>query len=306
LDLTEIVTRDVSYRIRQRLGDDPGVIVGGPSTTTWMTFFGGFKGLGTLYADNLDGLKAVASIYSATSSDEALELCRKYGVTHLVIFSWDAFAEEYARLARGLRRSDPPPADAFVFRILQNGGIPSWLRPIPYPMPVQEDLANQYVLLFEVVPDQTPDEATVRAAQNLWTEDKLDEALKQLGPLVTRAPDYLPALVCLARVQRSRGDMDAFRQTMQQVRANLDKAGTLHLDDRVDLAVIMAVANDPAQVREQITGALQHADEGSLRHLLPDTLINLVAITRQMKLTEEYTKAYQLAFALLPPEARPF
>ena len=197
--------------------------------------------------------------------------------------------------------SDPLPADAFVFRILQNGSIPSWLRPIPYPMPLQEDLANQHVLLFEVAPDQTPDEATVRAAQSSWTEDKIDEALKQLGPLLTRAPDYLPALVCLGRVQRSRGDLDAFRQTMQRVRANLDKAGTLRLDDRVDLAVIMALANDPAQVREQITGALQHADEGSLRHLLPDALINLVAITRQMKLTEEYTKAYQLAFALLPP-----
>jgi hypothetical protein len=107
-------------------------------------------------------------------------------------------------------------------------------------------------------------------------------------------------------VQRSRGDLDAFRQTLQRVRANLAKAGTLRLDDRVDLAVITALANDPAQVREQITGALQHADEGSLRHLLPDALINLVAITRQMQLTEEYTKAYQLAFALLPPEARPF
>jgi hypothetical protein len=301
LDLTQVITRDVSYRIRQRLGNEPGVIVSGPSTTTWMTYFGGFKGLGTLYSENLEGLKAVAAIYSAPSAEAALDLSRQYGVTHFAIYSWDAFAEEYVKLSRGLRRSDPAPADAFILHILHDGNIPTWLRPIPYPA-LPENLAGQYVRLFEVAPDQTLEEATVRVAQYLWAKDKPDEALKQLSPLLTRAPDYLPGLVCLAQVQQSRGEVDAFGQTVQHIRANLAKADTLQLDDRVDLAVVMALANDPVQVREQITGALQHADERSIRHLLPETLINLVGLTRQMRLTEEYAKPYQLAFALLPPE----
>jgi hypothetical protein len=304
LDLTQVITRDASYRIRQRLGREPGVIVSGPSTTTWMTYFGGFKGLGTLYADNLDGLKAVAAIYSASSAEDALELCKKYGVTHFAIYSWDAFAEEYAKLWRGLRRPDPAPSDAFMLRILQTGNIPSWLRPIPYPVPSQEDLANQWIRLFEVVPDQTVEEATVRAAQYLWAEDKPDAALGQLRPLLAREPDYLPALICLARVEQSVGERDGFRQTTQNIRANLVKAATLSLEDRIDLAVVMALAGDRTQAREQIVASLQSADEKGLRRLLPDTLVNLVGITRQLELTEGYARTYQLAFDLLPPEAQ--
>jgi hypothetical protein len=304
LDLTQVITRDVSYRLRQRLGNAPGVIVGGPSTTTWMTYFGGFKGLGTLYADNLDGLKAVAAIYSARSAEDALELCKKYGVTHLAIYSWDPFAEEYAKLWRGLGRRDPAPADAFILRILQTGNIPSWLRPIPYPAPSPEDLANQWIRLFEVVPDQTVEEATVRAAQYLWAEDKPDAALRQLRPLLAREPDYLPALISIARVQQSIGEKDGFRQTAQEIRANLANAATLSLDDRVDLAVVMALADDPVEVQKQIVASLQSADERSLRHLLPDALVNLVSITRQLKLTAAYARTYQLAFDLLPPESQ--
>jgi hypothetical protein len=304
VDLTEVITRDASYRIRQRLGDEPGIVVSGPSTSTWMTYFGGLKGLGTLYSENLDGLKAVASIYSATSADEALGLCRRYGVTHLAIFSWDAFAEEYTKLWRGVPAQDPAPSDAFILRILKTGNLPSWLRPLPYPIARQKDLANQWVRLFEVVPDQTIQEATVRVAQYLWAEDKPDAALRQLRPLVAREPDYLPALICLARIQQSRGELDAFGATLQRIRANVASADTLRLDDRVDLAVVMALANDPVHAREEVLGAWEHADETSLRHLLPDTLINLVGITRSLNLTEQFAGPYHVAFDLLPPETQ--
>ncbi len=304
MDITEVVVRDVSYRLRQRLGSEPGVIVSGPSTTTWMTFFGGFKGLGSLYSENLGGLKAVASIYNAPSAQAALELCRKFGVTHIAIYSWDAFAEEYARLWHGLRPSDPVPTDGFILRILKSGSIPNWLRPIPYPVPLPHNLANQYMLVFEVVPDQTIEEATVRAAQYLWEKDKFDAAMAQLRPLLAQDPAYLPALVCLAKVQQSRGDADGFREAVEKIRANLSAAGAMRLDDRVDLAVVMAFANDAAQAREQITGALEHADEKSLRHLLPDTLVNMVGLARRMNLSEPYANSYRLAFGLLPPEAK--
>jgi hypothetical protein len=301
VDLTQVVTRDVAYRIRQRLGNDPGVIVSGPSTTTWLTYFGGFKGLGTLYSENLDGLKATASIYSARSADEAFALSRKYGVTHFAIFSWDAFAQEYARLSHGLRAQDPLPEDGFVLRILRTGTIPNWLRPLPYRL-VLPSFANQYVRLFEVVPDQTPEEAAVRVAQYLWGKDKPDDALRQLRPLLAQVPDYLPALICVARLQQSRGDLDRLNGTMQQIRANLGKAGALALEDRVDLAGVMVLAGDQAEARAQLTGALQRADERSVRRLLPETLVNMVALMRDLKLTTEYASTYELAVDLLPPE----
>ena len=65
LDLTQIVTRDASERIRARLGSEQGVILSGPTTTTWMLYFGGFKGVGSLYWENIAGLRGAADIYSA-------------------------------------------------------------------------------------------------------------------------------------------------------------------------------------------------------------------------------------------------
>lgn len=303
-DLAQVATRDVSYRLRQRLGSLPGVVVSGPSTTTWMTYFGGFKGLGTLYAENLAGLKVVAAIYSASTAEEALALCEKYRVTHLALFSWDGFAEEYARLSRGLRRSAPAPADAFMLRVLKGGSIPQWLRPLPYHLPPPLAAADQSLLLLEVDANQTVEEATVRLAQYLWAKDRADQALDRLRALLSHVPDYLPALVSLARVQQSGGDAAGFGQTLARIRQVLVGAAPLGFEDQVDLAVVMALAEDPVQTRVQVTAALQQADERGLRRLLPDALINLVGLMQRLQLTTEYAGVYRLALDLLPPEAR--
>ncbi|MCC7007199.1 MAG: hypothetical protein IT184_00120 [Acidobacteria bacterium] len=302
-DLTQIITRDASYRLRQRLGSEPGVILSGPSTTTWMTYFGGFKGLGTLYSDNLDGLKAVAEIYSAPSPETALELCKRHGVTHIAIFSWDAFAQEYPKLWHGLSRSEDAPPDAFIARLLQTGSLPNWLRPIPYAIPSDMELATQYVRLFEVVPDQSQEEAIVRLAEYFLATDKPEAASRQLQPLLTRTPSYLPALVSQARAQYARGEIEEFAQTVAHIRANPASAGRMHLDDAVALAMVMALANDPAYAREQLRAALRHADEQSIRRLLPGSIINLLGLMRRLDLATEYALVHRWAFSLLPPEA---
>jgi hypothetical protein len=49
VEIMESITRDVSQRLRARYGSEQGVVVSGPTTTTWMIYWGGFKGLGTLY-----------------------------------------------------------------------------------------------------------------------------------------------------------------------------------------------------------------------------------------------------------------
>jgi len=54
-----------------------------------MTYFGGLHGLGTLYWENRDGLKAAASIYGAPSLDVARERVMEHRITHLVFFTWD-------------------------------------------------------------------------------------------------------------------------------------------------------------------------------------------------------------------------
>ncbi|MEO0055826.1 MAG: hypothetical protein RLZZ50_1773, partial [Verrucomicrobiota bacterium] len=153
-----LVMRDVAWKLRLSAGDKPINIVSGPTTTTNLAFFGDTQGVGTLYWENLAGLKTVAAIYGAKSEDEALRLCREHKVTHIVIFSWDAFAQPYARLHHG-RPKDASTEDCFVSSLLSTRSIPAWLRPLPYKM--LEDLAKagHWVQIFEVRPEQAQSEA---------------------------------------------------------------------------------------------------------------------------------------------------
>jgi hypothetical protein len=153
LEETQVVTRDVAYLLNERLGERDGVVATGPTTTTWMIYFGGLRGLGTLYWENADGLKTAAAIYGARTDAEAKRLIDAHGVTHIVVFSWEPFAREYARLAHGERldRRNPNAApDAFILRLLQSESTPPWLTRVPYTMPERGLLQRAGVWIFEV------------------------------------------------------------------------------------------------------------------------------------------------------------
>jgi tetratricopeptide (TPR) repeat protein len=304
LDLTQVITRDVSQRLRARLGDNPGVIVSGPTTTTWMMYFGGFKGLGTLYWENIDGLKKVASIYSAGSEGEALDLVKKYGVTDIAIYSWDPFADEYAKLWRGRRLHDQTPTDSFVYQLLHSGKIPVWLRPLPYRLPQDGQLRGQYVMLLEVALDQTPQEAGVRVAQYLMSEQLNDQAETQLRSDLANYPNYLPALIALARLQQSRGQVDAFTDTMLTIRDNLNQLDKIPFADRVDLVIDFALANDHANVQDQVLATLHAATENGIRQLQPDALFNFIELVRQTGMAGVNPAIMTFAFSLLSLEGQ--
>jgi hypothetical protein len=152
-EVLEIVTRDVAHRLRRGLGDTPASVISGPTTTTWLVYYGGFRGVGTLYWENLEGLKTTARIYGAPSPEQAYEAVKRHGVTHLVIFSWDAFAVEYARLSHQLRREQQPPAGAFVLRLLDSTNpLPPWLAEVPFKLPHMAALRGHWVRIYEVRP----------------------------------------------------------------------------------------------------------------------------------------------------------
>jgi hypothetical protein len=60
-----VVERDASLWLRRRVGADRAVVFAGPSATLYMIWFGGFRGIGTLYWENREGLRASAQICAA-------------------------------------------------------------------------------------------------------------------------------------------------------------------------------------------------------------------------------------------------
>jgi hypothetical protein len=151
-DLNQVIAREVSHELRTRIGNRRAVVLTDPTSTSWMMYFGGFHGIGTLYWENLDGLNAAARIYAARSDDEARALIRRHGITHLVFYSWSPFALELVRFGRdGVDESDKMPRDAFVPRLFRADTLPDWLRLVPYRLPRSPVLGDRDVLIYEVV-----------------------------------------------------------------------------------------------------------------------------------------------------------
>jgi len=322
LDLTQIVIRDASERLRTRLGAEPGVVLSGPTVTTWMMYFGGFHGLGTLYWENAAGLQASAAIYAAKSDDEAYRLIQQNHVTHLAVFSWDAFADQYVRLSLGLH----PPAgaedtkaqneqmkDTFIVRLLGTHHLPNWLRQLPYQLPEHPWLKNSYVLLFEVVPPQSAQEAQLRQAQFLFSKGTPSaEALLQ--DLLVKYPDYLPAHIADALHKAGTGDRAGFNVQWQFLVSRIAEASSLAVEDQVDLLSILPnaptvkLARDAASaLGQQARACLDQADEKSLRRLQPWQLTHLLEAedtprySLNFPLTPAENAKLQFAFGLLPP-----
>lgn len=120
----QLVARDIAHLIRAGLGSSPGVIATAPTTTTWLIYFGGFQGIGTLYWENADGLRAAAAIFAAPTAEEARSLIDRHGVTHVVLPAWEPVP------------FDSGPAAAGYLTNLPATHVPEWLAPMPYKAPL--------------------------------------------------------------------------------------------------------------------------------------------------------------------------
>ncbi len=171
-----LVVRDVAWKLREQAGNKQINVLSGPTTTTLLSFFGDTQGVGTLYWENLAGLKAAGAIYGAESDEKALALCREHAVTHIVIFSWDAFAQPYARLHHG-RSADAKTDDCFVNTLLNAETPPTWLRPLPYIMLPQLAQKGHWVHIFEVKPEQSRAESFFHLGLYLEQMERANDAL---------------------------------------------------------------------------------------------------------------------------------
>ncbi len=182
-----MVVRDLSYYLARQAGGKDVAVLSGPTTTTWMMFYGGMKGIGTLYWENIAGLKSAAAAYAAPTETEAIKLITERKITHVVIFSVDAFSAQYVRLARNL----PPgsePMDAFAQNLLYNAAMPSWLTPIHYRLP--GELRKEWVAIAEVAPEQTTAVASLAFGRFLASRGNFPDAMDYFR----RAVDLEPGL----------------------------------------------------------------------------------------------------------------
>ncbi len=147
-----LLLRDVARRISESSPGAVPTVLSGPNSSTELSYQAGLKTLGTLYWENMPGLKAAARIFAVPDGDEALRLLTASGVTHIVVPSWDNFAAAYDDLLA--KTEGRPGGMAFFKSILDNEEYPIWLRPFAYPIPSSSGIDSQSVRIFAVLPSQ--------------------------------------------------------------------------------------------------------------------------------------------------------
>ncbi len=165
--LLALLHRDIAKTLLQNANGRPITLLSSPNSSCLLSTLGGFKTIGTLYWENVEGLKTAAHMLNAQSDREALELLKKHGVTHVSFMTWENFIGPYFQIIH----PDPKPGlsleNSFGQKALFKKQLPQWARPIPYPPNFITKALNQDVLLLEIVPDQTKDEAEFHLARYL-------------------------------------------------------------------------------------------------------------------------------------------
>jgi hypothetical protein len=136
----------------------PITMLSSPNSSCLLSTFGGFKTIGTLYWENVDGLKSAAHALNAQSHDEALALLQKHGVTHVSLMTWENFIGPYFQIIHPKPIPGKSLENSWGQRALFNKEFPQWARPIPYPKNFLTNALKQDVVLLEIVPNQTRDE----------------------------------------------------------------------------------------------------------------------------------------------------
>jgi hypothetical protein len=295
-----VIARDASLWLRRRVGAEPVVILAGPSATANMIWFGGFRGLGTLYWENLEGLEASAEICGAPDAASARAALARHGVTHIAAYGWDGGLEQLrASLEDAGSPADwPQPAGPLQPMCAhQPGEPPPWLVPLPYAPPRVSGYEHPVVRLFEVADSVSPEVAQLRLARYYQAVED-----RRMREALDRSLDFGPTvggLAMLAQLQSVGGEEEAFRATVARLRTELDRTTGVDPGDRIEAAVALALARDGEGAARQLSAALAAADEGVLRRLPPQRLSLVVDLSRQLGLDRDHPGAVAAAGRLL-------
>lgn len=160
-----LLHRQMARAILDNAEGKPVVLLSSPNSSCLLAAIGGFKTIGTLYWENVEGLKAAASTLNAQSDDEALALIKKRGITHVSLMTWENFIEPFFRTIYPTPTPGKSIENSFGKRALYDGVIPSWSRPLIFPPNDLTKALHQQILMLQVVPDQSLAEAKFHLAR---------------------------------------------------------------------------------------------------------------------------------------------
>ncbi len=195
MDVQQLIYRDVALVIRNSQPKGDITVLASPNGSCGIGYYGNFKTLGTLYWENYAGMRAAAEIFSATSYEKARELILAHGVTHVAMISEESFLQQFFDILNPTAGKDAIK-DTFGYKLLVNQALPTWLRPIPYNIPVDARLPNLRVLLLQVVPPQSDRDANWHIALAQLGMGDGENAVKTFEGAIMMSPENERVPLC--------------------------------------------------------------------------------------------------------------
>ncbi len=266
MEAIHLVERDVAEAIRRDAGNKPVVVLSSPNSSTLIGTMGDFQTIGTLYWENIEGLRASAEIFSAQTEDEALRLLKERGITHIALISWENFIEPYFQILKGVKPDLGYLDRAFGHRALFQRTVPRWARPLPYvPSRMAKELGLE-ILLLAVDPNQNPLEARYHLAAFLVARDEAVAAEINLKEILEASPGSDRARLLYAQLLLKNSRIDEALAQLMIVFETAPAANRAEIAR--DFANALAARGRNAEALKVISGAnIPEADSPSLTNL---------------------------------------
>jgi tetratricopeptide (TPR) repeat protein len=184
-----LLHRQIARNILDSANGKPVVLLSSPNSSCMLAALGGFRTIGTLYWENVDGLKAAAEGLNAQSEVEAFDFMKKHGVTHVSLMNWENFIEPYFNILHPVPAPGVSVQNSFGKAALSDRRIPAWVRPLVFPANSLSQNLQQTVLLLQVVPDQSANEAQFHLARFVrYVEGRPEQAEKLFKDILIAEP----------------------------------------------------------------------------------------------------------------------
>jgi tetratricopeptide (TPR) repeat protein len=204
-----LLHRQMARTILDDANGEPVVLLSSPNSSCILSSLGGFRTVGTLYWENVEGLEAAAAALNAQSNDDAMERVRKLGVTHVSLMTWENFIEPYFNILHPKPEKGLTVKRSFAHQALFEKKIPAWTRPLVFPPSGLSKGLNQNVLLLRVAPSQSENESRFHLARFVrHVEGKPQAAREMLEAILESSPESSLIRVEYAEVLAALGKFD--------------------------------------------------------------------------------------------------
>ena len=297
-DLKSLIERDLAHYLQAHADSPHAIVMAPPSESVAFYYYGGLRGLGSLFWENVDGVGAAVRIASASTAEEAEALIDRRGVNDIVIPTWDEGMDQYARVGSG-------QLEGTFLDSLHHWNLPNWVRPIAYSLPTVNGFENQFVSVFKIE-DQQNDALALGRLADYFIDIGKPELSVSVAQNLRKFPADFGAIVTRAEIALTTNDQASLAPLMQAITSRLTHGGDrfLAFDRRVDLAVLLARTQQTAAAKDQVEKCLAKIDAAKIRSLSVGSLYRLQVLEKVFGLRISEPELYRLARDLLTPDLR--